>query len=126
MKISINNFKSIGSLIEYELKPLTILSGTNSSGKSSFIQLLLILKETIDLDSSKYQFYLKGDLFEVRDYIDILKGKDLSNKLGFSFDLSKSEFSKYGSRVEKSLYDSFKDYNCKLKVDFDFLIMKHT
>jgi predicted ATPase len=120
MKISINNFKSIGSLIEYELKPLTILSGTNSSGKSSFIQLLLILKETIDLDSSKHQFYLKGDLFEVRDYIDILKGKDLSNKLSFSFDLSKSEFSKYGSRVEKSLYDSFKDYNCKLKVDFDF------
>ncbi|WP_445719941.1 MULTISPECIES: AAA family ATPase [Flavobacteriaceae] len=120
MKISINNFKSIGSLIEYELKPLTILSGTNSSGKSSFIQLLLILKETIDLDSSKYQFYLKGDLFEVRDYTDILKGKDIANKLSFSFDLSKSEFFKYGTRVEKSLYDSFKDYNCQLKVDFDY------
>ncbi|MDP2161335.1 MAG: AAA family ATPase [Flavobacterium sp.] len=119
MKISINNFKSIGSLIEYELKPLTILSGTNSSGKSSFIQLLLILKETIDLDSSKNQFYLKGDLFEVREYIDILKGKDLSNKLSFSIDLNKAEFSKYGERVEKSIYDNFKDYVCKLKVDFD-------
>ena len=37
MKISINNFKSIGSIANYEIQPLTILSGTNSSGKSSFI-----------------------------------------------------------------------------------------
>lgn len=120
MKISINNFKSIGSLVEYELKPLTILSGTNSSGKSSFIQLLLILKETIDLDSSKYQFYLKGDLFEVREYIDILKGKDVSNKLSFSFDFNKNEFIKYGTRIEKSIYDSFKNYDCQIKVDLDY------
>ena len=31
MKISICNFKSIGSLVDYEVKPLTILSGTNNS-----------------------------------------------------------------------------------------------
>ncbi|MBK8041176.1 MAG: AAA family ATPase [Haliscomenobacter sp.] len=56
MRISIHNFKSITSVVNYELLPLTILSGTNSSGKSSFIQLLLLLKQTIELDSAQSHF----------------------------------------------------------------------
>ncbi len=67
MKISIGNFKSIGSLANYEIQPLTILSGTNSSGKSSFIQLLLLLKQTIELDSPKFPLYLEGKLFPVQN-----------------------------------------------------------
>ena len=83
MKISIYNFKSIDSLVEYELKLLNILSGINSTGKSSFIQLLLLLKETLNIDSSKYQLVLDGDLFKVNEYLDIINEKKLEKKLKF-------------------------------------------
>ena len=118
MKLSINNFKSIKSLVDYELKPLTILSGINSSGKSSFIQLFLLLKETIDLDSSKFLLYLKGELFDVKNYQDIIYKKDLSNFLKVVFNLSKKDFEKFGDKVKKSLYDSFDEYQCQLEITF--------
>ena len=52
MKISIENFKSIKSLQTFEIKPFTVLSGVNSSGKSSFVQLLLLFKQTIERNSA--------------------------------------------------------------------------
>lgn len=120
MKISINNFKTIGSIIDYELKPLTILSGNNSSGKSSFIQLLLLLKQTIDIESSKYPLQIEGKLYSVKDYIDIIRCKDKSNKLQIAFEINKSEFENYGDRVIKSIFDNFPDYKCRLSLLYDF------
>jgi predicted ATPase len=120
MKISINNFKTIGSIVDYELKPLTILSGNNSSGKSSFIQILLLLKQTIDIDSSKHPLYIEGVLFSVKDYIDIIRGKDKSNKLQIAFEIDKKEFEMYGDKVTKSIFDNFPDYKCHLNILYDF------
>lgn len=119
MKISIRNFKSIGELIDYELLPLTILSGINSSGKSSFIQLLLLIKQTIDINSSKFQLYLDGDLYQVKDFKDIIKDKNFDNKLKISFDFSKEEFKKIG-KSEIDIFDSFGDYNCIVDLQYDF------
>ncbi len=94
MKISIKNFKSIKELNGFEIKPFTILSGVNSSGKSSFIQLLLLLKQTIELDSSSRSLYIDGDLYKVREFKDLLYNKKLSNKLKISFRFDKEECSK--------------------------------
>lgn len=46
-KIGIENFKSIGRRIELELKPLTILVGPNASGKSSILEALPLLVQSI-------------------------------------------------------------------------------
>ncbi|BEV05943.1 AAA family ATPase [Chryseobacterium gambrini] len=120
MKISINNFKSIGSLANYEMRPLTILSGTNSSGKSSFIQLLLLLKQTLEIDSAQYPLYLDGRLYQIRNYIDILKGKNIENKLKVEFVFNKSELYKYKHFSEISFYDAaFDDYDLHIRVEFD-------
>ena len=81
MKISINNFKSIGSIANYEIQPLTILSGTNSSGKSSFIQLLLLFKQTMELGSTEFPLVLDGKLYPIRDYLDILNSNAKGNRL---------------------------------------------
>jgi len=120
MKISIYNFKSIGSLVEYELRPLTILSGTNSSGKSSFLQLLLLLKQTIEIDSAQSPLELRGRFIRIRKYFDILKDKNPDNKLKIELLFSKSELSKYKAFPEFSLYEAFEDYNLQLVVVFDF------
>jgi predicted ATPase len=124
MKISIYNFKSIGSLANYEMRPLTILSGTNSSGKSSFLQLLLLLKQTIEIDSAQTPLELRGRLIKIRKYIDILKGKNPDNKLKIELLFSKSELSKYKAFPEFSLYEAFEDYNLQIAVVFDFISNK--
>ena len=43
-KIGVENFKAFGALQRVRLKPITLLYGKNSSGKSSFIHSLLYLK----------------------------------------------------------------------------------
>jgi len=48
MKIAVRGYKSIVEEQSIEIRPLTILAGANSSGKSSIMQPLLLLKQTLD------------------------------------------------------------------------------
>ncbi len=47
-KISVKGFKSIAEECSIDIRPLTILAGANSSGKSSIMQPLLMLKQTLE------------------------------------------------------------------------------
>ncbi len=46
--LSLKNFKSWREIPEMRLAPITGLYGTHSSGKTSFLQLLLMLKQTAE------------------------------------------------------------------------------
>jgi len=59
--ITIKGFKSICSEQKVEFRPLTILAGANSSGKSSIMQPLLLLKQTIEAPSDPGALLLDGD-----------------------------------------------------------------
>ena len=71
-RVEIKNFKSLKD-INIELNNLTLLTGINSTGKSSFIQALLLMKQ-----NEKY-FNI------VSSRIALKKLSDLSKKNGFSF-----------------------------------------
>ncbi|MFN9533191.1 MAG: AAA family ATPase [Pseudanabaena sp.] len=47
-KISVSGYKSLAEECSIEIAPLTILSGANSSGKSSIMQPLLLMKQTLE------------------------------------------------------------------------------
>ena len=47
-RIAVSGFKSIHTRQAIEIRPLTILAGANSSGKSSMMQTLLLLKQTLE------------------------------------------------------------------------------
>jgi len=121
MKISIENFKSIKLLKDFELKPLTILSGINSSGKSSFIQLLLLIKQTLDHDSAKNQLFLKGDHYEINEFKDIISGKNFENKLKIIFEFTKEEDILFNSQDRQTIFDSFDTYLIRISVAFDYI-----
>ena len=53
MKISVEGFKSIKRLKGFEITPLNIMAGINSSGKTSLSQVLLLLKQTLETDTSE-------------------------------------------------------------------------
>ena len=47
-KIAVSGFKSLVKECVIDIHPLTILAGANSSGKSSIMQPLLMLKQTLE------------------------------------------------------------------------------
>lgn len=47
-KITIENFKGIGERVEIPLRPITLLFGANSAGKSTILQALLYLRELLE------------------------------------------------------------------------------
>ena len=48
-RITVRGYKSLWEECSIEIRPLTILAGANSSGKSSIMQPLLMLKQTAKL-----------------------------------------------------------------------------
>src|SRR5437764_8796548 len=58
--ITVGGFKSIGQEQSIEIKPLTILAGANSSGKSSIMQPLLLLKQTLEATYDPGPLLLNG------------------------------------------------------------------
>jgi predicted ATPase len=61
-KWKVANFKSIQDETELDLGPLTILAGANSSGKSSFIQSMLLLSQSIAANENTCSISLNGKL----------------------------------------------------------------
>ena len=59
-KIGVQGFKSIFDKQEIEIRPLTLLAGANSSGKSSIMQPLLLLKQTIEAPGDPGALLLDG------------------------------------------------------------------
>src|SRR5260370_1384065 len=59
-EIQAAGFKSIADEQKIEIRPLTILAGPNSSGKSSIMQPLLLLKQTLEAPYDAGPILLNG------------------------------------------------------------------
>jgi len=59
-RVTICGYKSIREPQSFEIRPLTILAGANSSGKSSVMQPLLLLKQTVSEGSDPGAILLDG------------------------------------------------------------------
>ena len=77
------NFKSWKDSPEVKLAPLTGFFGTNSSGKSSLLQMLLLLKQTVER-SDREEVIFFGDassLVNLGNFREMIHGHQPSNKL---------------------------------------------
>lgn len=59
-QISVCGYKSIARLQSIDIRPLTILAGANSSGKSSIMQPILMLKQTLEASYDPGTLLLDG------------------------------------------------------------------
>jgi predicted ATPase len=91
--ISLKNFKAFSALEELDIKPITILSGTNSCGKSSLLQSILLLKQTLESQSLNQTILLNGRFVRLGTFENIVFQKKSSNKveLKFSFMIRKED-----------------------------------
>lgn len=73
--ISLENYKCFKEKTDIEIAPLTVLCGVNSSGKSSILKSLLMLKQTAESKLSEPLMLLSGDLVDCGTFDDILNYK---------------------------------------------------
>lgn len=85
-QLDMRHFKSWKQINKMEIAPITGLFGTNSSGKSSVLQLLLLLKQTVE-SSDRAQVLEFGDednLANLGSFKEAVYGHTLENQLSFS------------------------------------------
>lgn len=91
MLLSVYNFKSIEEVVDVDVSNLTVLAGVNSSGKSSLIQALLLLKQTLTTSMSE-MLNIDGPYVYADSLLDLVHNKR-NGDMKFVLKLSKEEFS---------------------------------
>ncbi len=86
--ITLENFKSFKKLDNLEIKPVTILCGANSCGKSSILQSLLMFKQTLESKNPNQNLVVSGRFAKLGYLNDLVYNKNADNELVFSFTIT--------------------------------------
>src|SRR5262245_30217676 len=89
--LAIENFKAFGQRQEIPLAPITLIFGANSSGKSSLLQSLLLLKQTLDeVERPDTVLLPKGKLVDLGSFKELIFRHDTSNQLTLALGIGRS------------------------------------
>ena len=81
-RVAIKNFKSIGEQgVDIHLKPLTILVGPNGGGKSTILEAIALIAQSVDR-----KLQLEGNLVEFSELQDIAHKGELDRWLSFELE----------------------------------------
>jgi AAA15 family ATPase/GTPase len=86
-RISVKGFKSLAEECSIEIRPLTILAGANSSGKSSIMQPLLMMKQTLEATYDPGPLLLDGPNVRFNSVDQFLSRSDGKNESQFNVGL---------------------------------------
>ncbi len=102
--ISLENYKSFKNETNIEIFPLTILCGVNSSGKSSILKSLLMLKQSFEESNVYNGMLLNGKYIDNGTYNEILNSKSKED----SFTISNAFVLTKNKSAESKEYNIFK------------------
>ena len=88
--IKIENFKSFGQGRTVRLAPITLIYGPNSSGKSSLIQALLLLRQTLTEQGlrGRNDLLTNGSFAQLGSFTSLLHRHDPARKLKLGFEFA--------------------------------------
>ena len=90
--IAIENFKGIRERVEIKLRPITLLFGANSAGKSSILHALHYAVELFERhNADAYQTVTGGPQLNLGGFANIVHGHDLNSTIWLKFNLKDSE-----------------------------------
>jgi predicted ATPase len=88
-KIYIENFKGIGSEVQIDLKPITLLFGANSVGKSTIMQALQYVREVLERNNANPDRTLQGgDFVDLGGFRNLVHLRDTTRHIAIQIDLS--------------------------------------
>lgn len=85
-KIGIENFRIFKETTNFNIKPITILTGPNNAGKSSLIKFLLLIKEGL------YKLNFEVGDHNLESFEKVLNWQSKDDKLRFNFTTDKREY----------------------------------
>jgi AAA ATPase domain len=90
--LGVSGFKAFSGWEQIDFKPITLIYGTNSSGKSSILQSLLLLKQSLDqVENPEALLSPKGKLVDLGGYREFASLHDVSKPVSFRITLDWDE-----------------------------------
>jgi len=114
---TIGNFKSIAKPVSLRMAPLTVFVGANSSGKSTILQSILVLVQTLNSPTASRPFVLNGELIKLGSVSDILHrgNEDKPLEFGFALQINRNLLAPATSALSETK-DSFTDRDATVRV----------
>ena len=84
-RVRLQNFKCIEDSQDISLAPLTVIFGRNNTGKSSILQSLLLLCQTLDSPEHGARLNLRGPLYPAGSFADIVHQHQSDRHVAMSF-----------------------------------------
>ena len=84
----VENFKSIQDETELQIAPLTIFAGTNNSGKSTFMQSILLVAQTLENKIEELPIVLNGSKISLGKYEDLKSNNSRKRAIGIKCTIS--------------------------------------
>jgi len=107
-EIRLTNFKYFQKETPFPLSKINLLTGINGRGKSSLLQALLLMKQSVEHNEYTNEIILNGNCVNLGQFEDI-KNKDSENEeITFSFSWDKNKF------IEYTLQRGFHKKNCRI------------
>jgi predicted ATPase len=121
-KITLENFKAFKKLDNLPIKPITILCGTNSSGKSSILQSILMLKQTLESINPNQTLLLNGRFTKLGAFEDVIYQKKAENVVKIGLKFSNDNFYGFGNLDLPRLYDFEEErINVDLEIEYEII-----
>lgn len=126
-KWSVSNFKSIAKETPLQLAPLTIFAGPNSSGKSTILQSLLLISQTLAHKVGSRSVVLNGTLTRLGEFNDLKSNGGEPDQITIGWECHPIEDAQLSlienmriagpMMVYRRRLDSIKEVACKLSFD---------
>ena len=76
-RIEVQNFKGIGNRQQIQLRPITLLFGPNSAGKSTILQALLYLREILERGNIDPDVTITGGFIDLGGFATLVHNHQL-------------------------------------------------
>lgn len=116
--IGVNNYRTFPEFEKFELAPLTIMLGANSSGKSSITRLLPLFAQSMSMRSAAPILWVSDNL-DYGSFYDNVHNHDTSENITFTFGGS---VHLYGRRRQRALFHSPGPSDQKDQTPFEYAI----
>lgn len=104
--LSLKNFKGFSDEVRIELRPITLLFGANSAGKSSVLQALQYVREILDRQNINADRTLQGgEAVDLGGFLNLVNGRDTQKQIEIAVEMELGATS-----IPELVPDAFEDW----------------
>lgn len=104
--LSLRNFKGFSDEVRIELRPITLLFGANSAGKSSLLQALQYVREILERQNFNADRTLQGgEAIDLGGFLNLVNGHDAQKQIEIAIEMELG-----ASSVPELVPDAFEDW----------------